>query len=155
MSLHCFLHHTAWSPFGSWGGWGWFRKSSFQHTGSQPLGEKGRRRNGCSQTLDILELKTTVLEFLSWLSGLGTGLVIMRMPVWSLALLSGLWIRRCHSHGVGRRLGSDPTWLWLWRRPAATSLFWPLAWEPPSAAGMALKRKNEQKLPLFCNLHGM
>ena len=32
--------------------------------------------------------------------------------------------------GVGCRRGSDPTFLWLWRRPAATALIGPLAWEP-------------------------
>ena len=41
------------------------------------------------------------------------------------------------SCGVGCRCGSDPALLWLWRRPAATALIWPLAWEPPYAAGAA------------------
>ena len=43
------------------------------------------------------------------------------------------------SCGVGRRRGSDLALLWLWRRPAATALIRPLAWEPPHAAGAALK----------------
>ena len=30
--------------------------------------------------------------------------------------------------------------LWLWHRLAATALIQPLAWEPPYAAGTALKR---------------
>ena len=47
------------------------------------------------------------------------------------------------SRGVGRRCGSDPKLLWLWRRPAATALIRPLAWEPPYAAGMDLKRKKK------------
>ena len=35
----------------------------------------------------------------------------------------------------------DPTLLWLWcRPPAATALIRPLAWEPPYAAGAALKK---------------
>jgi len=42
------------------------------------------------------------------------------------------------SCGVGRR-HSDPVLLWLWRRLAATALIRPLAWEPPYAAGMALR----------------
>ena len=39
------------------------------------------------------------------------------------------------SCGVGRRHGSDPPLLWLWRRPAAAAPIGPLAWEPPRAAG--------------------
>ena len=41
------------------------------------------------------------------------------------------------SCGVGCRRGSDPALLWLWRRPVATALIRPLAWEPPCAAGGA------------------
>ena len=85
----------------------------------------------------------------------------MRLRVRSLPLLSGLTIRRCHelwcrsvSCGVGCRLGSDPTLLWLWRRPVATAPIQPLAWEPPYATGAAqeiattttttTKRQNKQ-----------
>ena len=49
------------------------------------------------------------------------------------------------SCGVGRRLGSDPTLLWLWRSPAATALMRPLAWEPPYAAGAAQEMAKRQK----------
>ena len=51
------------------------------------------------------------------------------------------------SCGVGRRRGSDLVLLWLWCRPAAAALIRPLAWEPPCAAGVALKRQktNRQK----------
>ena len=36
--------------------------------------------------------------------------------------------------------------LWLLCRPAAAALIQPLAWEPPCAAGMALKKqKNKNK----------
>ena len=49
------------------------------------------------------------------------------------------------SCGVGRRHGSDPELLWLWRRLAATALIKPLAWEPPCAAGVALKRPKKKK----------
>ena len=45
------------------------------------------------------------------------------------------------SWGVGHRRGSDPAWLWLWPRLAAAGLIHPLAWEPPCAMGMALKRQ--------------
>ena len=41
------------------------------------------------------------------------------------------------SCGVGCRRGSDPTLLWLWRRPVATAPIQPLAWEPPYAEGAA------------------
>ena len=50
--------------------------------------------------------------------------------------------RRSHpSHG------SDPALLWLWCRPAAVAPIRPLAWEPPYAAGAALKSKK-----IFFNL---
>ena len=47
------------------------------------------------------------------------------------------------SFGVGHRGGSDPAWLWLWHRPAAVALIQPLVWEPPYAAGVALKKRRE------------
>ena len=43
------------------------------------------------------------------------------------------------SCGVGCRRGPDLAWLWLWGRPAAAALICPRAWEPPCAAGVALK----------------
>ena len=46
---------------------------------------------------------------------------------------------------VGHRRGSDPTLLSLWRRPVSTALIRPLAWEPPYAAGAALKDKKTKK----------
>ena len=45
------------------------------------------------------------------------------------------------SCGVGCRHGSDLVLLWLWCRPAAVTSIRPLAWEPPYAAGVALKTK--------------
>ena len=42
------------------------------------------------------ELKSPREEFPLWLNGLGTQLVFMRMGVQSLALFSGLKIRRSH-----------------------------------------------------------
>ena len=49
------------------------------------------------------------------------------------------------SCGVGRRCGSDPTMLWLWRRPAAAAPIGPLAWEPPYAMGIALEKAKRQE----------
>ena len=49
------------------------------------------------------------------------------------------------SSGVGRRCGSDPMLPWLWCRLVAIALIGPLAWEPPYAMGVALKREREQK----------
>ena len=54
----------------------------------------------------------------------------MRFQVRSLALLSGIRIRR------GRE---------LWCRPAATALIRLLAWEPPHAVGAALEKAKRQK----------
>ena len=47
------------------------------------------------------------------------------------------------SYGVGRRHSSDPLLLWLWHRLAAVALIGPLAWEPPYAACVALKRQKK------------
>ena len=49
------------------------------------------------------------------------------------------------SCGVSRRHGSDPTLLWLWRRPVATAPIRPVAWEPPYAVGEALEKAKRQK----------
>ena len=49
------------------------------------------------------------------------------------------------SCGVGGRQGSDPALLWLWHKPEATAPIGPLAWEPPYAAGAALKKKKTKK----------
>ena len=53
------------------------------------------------------------------------------------------------SCGVGHRHGSDPVFLWLWYRPAATALIRPLTWEPPYATSAALKRQKDQKKKKF------
>ena len=39
--------------------------------------------------------------------------------------------------------------LWLWCRPAAVPPIQPLAWEPPYATGMALKRKKKKVLQII------
>ena len=49
------------------------------------------------------------------------------------------------SCGVGRRPSSDLVLLWLWCRLAAAARIHPLAWEPPYAAGVPLKKKKERK----------
>ena len=49
------------------------------------------------------------------------------------------------SCGVGCRRGSDPMLLWLWCRLAATAPIRPLAWEPPYAEGVALKRQKTKQ----------
>ena len=54
----------------------------------------------------------------------------VRLRVRSLVLLSGV---------------KDLALLWLWRRPVATAPIRPLAWEPPYAAGTALKDKKMKK----------
>ena len=50
---------------------------------------------------------------------------------------------------VGSILGlahwvKDPVWLWLWCRLAAAALILSLAWEPPYAVGVALKRQKKK-----------
>ena len=64
------------------------------------------------------------------------------------------------SYSVGHRHNLDLTLLWLWHRPAATALIRPLAWEPPYAVGVALKKtkrkkkKNQQKEYSIRNIWG-
>ena len=75
-----------------------------------------------------------------------------RLWVWSLALLSGLRILRCHELCVGCRHSLDSVLLWLWYRLAAVALIRPLAWEPPYAAAAALKRQKKIFLILSISL---
>ena len=49
------------------------------------------------------------------------------------------------SCGVGRRHGTDPTLPWLWYMPVAWAPIRLLAWEPPYAAGAALRRLKKKK----------
>ena len=53
------------------------------------------------------------------------------------------------SCGVGCRCSSDSVLLWLWSRLKATAPIRPLAWEPPYAAGAALKRQKTKKIIAF------
>ena len=71
----------------------------------------------------------------------------MRMDAGSIPGLSQ-WVkdpRVSLSCGVGHRCGSDLALLWLGRRPAATALIQPLAWEPPYAVSATLKRPKKKK----------
>ena len=49
------------------------------------------------------------------------------------------------SYGVGHILGSDLAWLWLSYRLVAAARIRPLAWEPPYAMVVALKRQRKKK----------
>ena len=49
------------------------------------------------------------------------------------------------SCGIGHRYSLDLALLWLWCRLAAADPIGPLAWEPPYAAGAALKRQKRIK----------
>ena len=63
-----------------------------------------------------------------------------RLP--SLTSLGGLRIGRCRElWGRSERRGWGPALLWLWCRLAAVAPIGLLAWEPPYAAGAALKSK--------------
>ena len=46
---------------------------------------------------------------------------------------------------VGHRFSLDLALLWLWHRPAAVAPIRPLAWKPPYAMGVALKRQKTKK----------
>ena len=51
------------------------------------------------------------------------------------------------SCGIGHRHDSDLAFLWLWRRPMATSLIGPLAWEAPYAMAAALEKAEKKDKP--------
>ena len=73
-----------------------------------------------------------VHKMCAWSSSCGSAgykyaIVSMRMQVWSLASLNGLWIQH-HCE--------------LWCRPAAAAPIRHLVCEPPYAAGVALKRQK-------------
>ena len=50
------------------------------------------------------------------------------------------------SCGVRRRHCLDLVLLWLWNRQADRAQNQPLAWEPPYATGVALKKTKKKKL---------
>ena len=49
------------------------------------------------------------------------------------------------SCGVGRMRGLDLAVLWLWCRLEAVAPIRSLAWEPPYATGVALKKTKKKK----------
>ena len=49
------------------------------------------------------------------------------------------------SCGVDLRSGSDLALLWLWCKLAAVAPIGPLAWEPPYATSVVLKRQKIKK----------
>ena len=49
------------------------------------------------------------------------------------------------SCGVGHRCGSDPVWLRLRCTSAGVAPIRPLAWEPPYATSVALKKEKKHK----------
>ena len=69
----------------------------------------------------------------------------MKMQVRSLSSLSGLRIWCCCELHCSLQMWLRLALLWLWCRPAATALIQPLAWEPPCAAGAALKKAKKKK----------
>ena len=71
-----------------------------------------------------------------------TNLISMRMQVPSLASLSGLKIWCCHELCCGSQTQLGSGMLWLWHRPMAIALIWPLPWEPPYAAVAAVATAN-------------
>ena len=82
-----------------------------------------------------------------WLSGLRTLLVSTRVPVQSLALLSGLRILHpAARYSIGHRCSSDLVLLRLWRRLATIAPIRPLAWELPNAAGATLENTAKIKV---------
>ena len=70
----------------------------------------------------------------------------MRLRVRSLASLSWLRIQHCHELWCRLQMRLRSGVAGLWHRPAATALIRPLAWEPPYAAGVALKRQKVKKI---------
>ena len=91
--------------------------------------------------------KTPMREFQSWLSDYRTRLGSMRLWVQSLSSLSGLRIQCCHELWCRSQTWPGSVLPWLWRRPATIIPIQPLTWEPPYAAGTALK-KQKLKIPM-------
>ena len=111
---------------------------------SQNFRPQKRPKRSTSSTFLIYQLeKCKYWEFPLHLSGLQTCYPWgFRFDSWprSVGWVSGIAVN-C---GVGRRYGSDPALLWLWNRPAAVALIWPLAMEFPYAACAALKKKKRK-----------
>ena len=69
----------------------------------------------------------------------------MRLWVQSLTSLSGLRILCCRELWCKLQMQLGSHVAVCWRRLAATAPIIPLAWEPPYAAGVALKGKRQKK----------
>ena len=69
----------------------------------------------------------------------------MRLRVRSLVSLSGLRIWRCCELWCRSQMRLRSSIVWLWCRPAATAPIRDLAWEPPQAVGVALKKRQKTK----------
>ena len=69
----------------------------------------------------------------------------MKMRVRSLALLSGLRIRHCHELRCRSQTRLRSSVAVAVSRLAAVALIRPLAWEPPYAMGVALKKKERER----------
>ena len=81
----------------------------------------------------------------SWSSCRGSEMVNLTSVHEGVGSIPGLaqWVKQCSiamSCGVGRRCSSDLAW--LCRRLAAAAPIQPLAWEPPYATGVDLKRQK-------------
>ena len=59
------------------------------------------------------------------------------------SLIPGLaqWVK---GSSVAMSFGSNLVLLWLWSRLAAVASIRPIAWEPPYATGVTLKKKNAE-----------
>ena len=78
-----------------------------------------------------------------WLSGLRARRSVCEdVDSWPRSVGQGSGVAL--SCGVGGRCGSDLAWLWLWCWLAAVVPIGPLAWDPPYAAGAALKRQEKK-----------
>ena len=71
--------------------------------------------------------------------------VSMRMLLPSMALLSRLGIQHWCELWCRLQMHSEPMILWLWCRLTAAAPIQPLAWEPPYATSVALKKKKVKK----------
>ena len=68
----------------------------------------------------------------------------MRMEVRFLALLSGLRIQCCHELWCGLKMWLRSRVTVAVAQAGAAALIRPLAWEPPYAAGVALKKDQKK-----------
>ena len=75
----------------------------------------------------------------------------MRTRVWSLPFLSGLRIWHCHELWCRSQIWLWSSVVWLWCRLAAVAPIQPTAWEPPYAAGVALKSHTHKHKGTGCS----